>query len=157
MEDVELVLRFVAHYTLDTPRPDEQNLDEFLNDTVERRSVSWGEGQWVDIERAFYRALAAAPKVFSGFPFRKYYGTGQTRRPINRGLFETETVLLARRTDHELTRLASRSGRVLEGLAKLFNTNLDFINASLYATGRGSSSNKRLEILETALSEVLNA
>uniref|UniRef100_Q027Y6 GmrSD restriction endonucleases N-terminal domain-containing protein n=1 Tax=Solibacter usitatus (strain Ellin6076) TaxID=234267 RepID=Q027Y6_SOLUE len=157
MEDLELVLRFIAHYTLDSQRPDEQNLDEFLNDTVERRSKLWGADYWAEIDRAFNVALAAAPKVFGGFPFRKYYGPGQNRRPINRGLFETETVLLARRTEDELARLSARSDRVLDKVAHLFNTSVEFINASLYATGRGSASNARLEILDNALNEVLDA
>jgi hypothetical protein len=157
MEDIELVLRFVAHYTFDDERPDDENLDKFLNDTVENRSIHWDEQKWTDIETAFYRALAAAPQVFGRFAFRKYFGPNQYRRPINRGLFETETVLLARRNPEELKLLADRSDLVLEKLAQLFMANDDFNNALLYATGRGSSSNKRMELVAEALSEVLDA
>ena len=53
--------------------------------------------------------------------------------------------------------LGSRSDRALAKLAELLLKNVDFNNALLYATGRGSSSNKRLEILGAALKEVLNA
>lgn len=35
MQDMELVLRFIAHYTFQKDRPDDQNLDEFLNETVD--------------------------------------------------------------------------------------------------------------------------
>jgi hypothetical protein len=157
MEDLELVLRFVAHYTMDGKRPEDQNLDDFLNDTVEKRSLNWGENKWTEIETAFYRALEAAPEVFGRFAFRKYYGPNQSRRPINRGLFETETVLLARRGRRELSILARRSDSVLDRLAHLFQHNEEFTNALLYATGRGSSTNKRLEVLDAALSEVINA
>lgn len=157
MEDMELVLRFIALYTFNARRPDDQNLDEFLNETVEKRSVRWDEAKWADIEASFYRALAAAPQVFGKFAFRKYFGPGQSRRPINRGLFETETVILARTNDEDLKQLASRSDSLLNKLAELFNTDSDFVNAALYATGRGSSSNKRLEKVEKAFREVLNA
>jgi hypothetical protein len=157
MEDIELVLRFVAHYTLDAKRPEEQNLDDFLNDTVENRSVQWGEDKWADIETAFYRALSAAADIFGPFAFRKYFGPNQYRRPINRSLFETETVLLARRSPKDLKRLASRSDRLLTTLGKLFSTDKDFNNALIYATGRGKSSNKRTELLDTALNEVISA
>lgn len=157
MEDMELVLRFVAHYTLDAKRQDDENLDEFLNDTVQKRCIHWGEDKWINIEAAFYRALQASQKVFGRFAFRKYFGPNQYRRPINRGLFETETVLLGRRSGEELEVLASRSDHVLAKLAHLLSSNEDFSNALLYATGRGSSSNKRIEILHAALSEVLNA
>jgi hypothetical protein len=157
MEDIELVLRFVALYTFNLKRPDDQNLDDFLNETVEKRSVLWDQARWAEIEASFYKALAAAPHVFGKSAFRKYFGPGQSRRPINRGLFETETVLLARASDDDLKQLASSSGRLLEKLAYLFNADSDFVNATLYATGRGSSSNKRLEKLENAFREVLNA
>ena len=157
MEDMELVLRFIAHYTFDGERPDDQNLDEFLNDTVENRSVQWDSEKWKDIEAAFYRALAAAPEIFDKFAFRKYFGPNQYRRPINRGLFETETVLLARRTKEELGLLAERSDFVLNKLAELFNDNADFNGALLYATGRGSSSNKRLDLMDGILTKALNA
>ncbi len=156
MEDIELVLRFVAHYTFDGVRPDDQNLDEFLNDTVESRSTPWSDEKWGEIEEAFYRALAAAPKVFGPFAFRKYYGPNESRRPINRGLFETETVLMARRTSNELSVLADRSEQVLDGLADLLQ-NVEFSSALLYATGRGSSSNKRLDLLGGVFAKVLNA
>lgn len=156
MEDIELVLRFVAHYTLEGVRPDDQNLDDFLNNTVEERSVLWSDEHWRKIEDAFFRALEAAPKVFGRFAFRKYYGPNESRRPINRGLFETETVLLARRSPGELSALAYRSRQVLDGFAQLCKKD-DFANALLYATGRGSSSNKRLELLGELFVEVLDA
>jgi hypothetical protein len=156
MEDIELVLRFVAHYTFDGVRPDDQNLDDFLNDTVEKRSISWSDEKWNEIEESFFRALMAASKVFGRFAFRKYYGPNESRRPINRGLFETETVLMARRSPNELSLLADRSDQVLDGLARLLE-NSEFTSALLYATGRGSSSNKRLHLLGGVFTEVLNA
>jgi hypothetical protein len=156
MEDIELVLRFVAHYTLEGVRPDDQNLDEFLNNTVEQRSVLWSDEKWSEIEDDFKRALEAGPKVFGRFAFRKYYGPNESRRPINRGLFETETVLLARRSPDELSVLANRSSQILDGLAQLFK-NDDFANTLLYATGRGSSSNKRQEFLVKLFAGVLHA
>jgi len=59
MQDIELVLRFVAHYTLppNEKRADDQNLDDFLNDTVEKRSTSWGNDKWQEIESAFAREV----------------------------------------------------------------------------------------------------
>jgi hypothetical protein len=156
MEDIELVLRFVAHYTFEGVRPDDQNLDDFLNNTVEKRSNIWSDEKWGEIEGAFSRALEAGPKVFGRFAFRKYYGPNESRRPINRGLFETETVLLARRSPDELSVLADRSDQILDGLAHLFKRD-DFANALLYATGRGASSNTRLKLLGELFERVINA
>jgi hypothetical protein len=159
MQDVELALRFVAHYTL-TPnekRPDDQNLDDFLNQTVEKRTVQWGEDRWKDIESAFARALQAAPKVFGRIAFRKYSEPNEYRRPINRGLFETESVALARRNENELSILTSRSDQVIERFKVCYHQDDDFSNALLYATGRGRASNKRLETIGSIFDAVLRA
>ncbi|HUW77477.1 MAG TPA: hypothetical protein VMV52_01855, partial [Candidatus Nanopelagicaceae bacterium] len=156
MQDIELVLRFVALYAFEGNRPEEQNLDDFLNDMVENRCVSWDENKWGEIESAFYRALDAGVKIFGKFAFRKFSAPKWSRGPINRSLFETEMVILAHRNPSELSILADRSSKVLEGLAALFNKE-DFANPLLYATGRGSSSNKRLELLGELLDGVLNA
>jgi hypothetical protein len=155
MQDIELALRFVAHYTLDTERADEENLDEFLNETVEKRSIHWDDEKWAEIERAFYRALSAAQNVFGRYAFRKYYGSSY-RSPINRGLFESETVALARLKDEEVETLVARSGIVLEKFAKVSLEDDVFQRALLYATGRGSSSNQRLDIIEHVFREVLD-
>jgi Protein of unknown function DUF262 len=159
MQDVELVLRFVAHYTLppNEKRADDQNLDDFLNDTVEKRSINWGNDTWQEIESAFARALRAAPSVFGRIAFRKYSEPNEYKRPINRGLFETESVGLARRNENELRILASRSDQVIEKFKVHYQQDDDFSNALLYATGRGRASNKRSETINAIFDEVLRA
>src|ERR1700730_2102353 len=157
MEDLELVLRFVSLYSLgDGQRQADENLDEFLNNFVERRSVHWNADKWAHITRAFERAMRAAPQVFGYMVFRKYSAQGLARRPINRGLFETESVALARRSEADLQVLSSRPGQVIEKFREQFEKNRDFYNSLLYATGRGSSSNKRLEIIDKIFDEVIS-
>jgi hypothetical protein len=157
MEDLELVLRFVALYSQpkDTPRPPDQNLDEFLNDFVDKRCQNWTPAQWAEISTAFARAMKYAPRVFKTIAFRKHSKPGEYRRPINRGLFETESVILARRSEPELQRLSARADKVIEKFGHLFNTDQSFQDALLYATGRGAASNKRLETMESILTEAL--
>jgi hypothetical protein len=159
MEDLELVLRFVAHYTLkpNEQRPDNQNLDTFLNDTIKLRSINWEEQQWKEIESAFFRALEYAPQIFGRIAFRKYSPPGKARRPINRGLFETESVVLARRAPKELQKLAAKSEIIIEKFNDVFESDMEFQNSLLYATGRGRSSNKRIETIDSLLSEALGA
>lgn len=158
MEDLELVLRFVAHYSRGPTieRPEKQNLDDFLNTFVEGESVSWTKNEWDVAERAFYRVMKYSAQVFGRHAFRKYYGEGY-RRPINRGLFESEAVALSRFSDAELDVLAAKRVAVLEGLAALFKSNADFTSSLLYATGRGGASNIRLRALSSLLRGVLNA
>jgi hypothetical protein len=159
MGDIELALRFVAHYTLDPheKRPEDQNLDKFLNETIEFRSVSWDEEHWDEIETAFFRAMKYAPKIFGRIAFRKYSGMHESRRPINRGLFEAESVAVAQRTVEELEHLAAKSEVVIENFREVFESDQDFQNALLYATGRGGNTTKRIETIDNLLNEALLA
>ena len=158
MEDLELVLRFVALHSLaGKQRETDENLDEFLNNFVEKRSIRWDEDKWVQVRQAFERSMRAAPQVFGYMVFRKYSAQGLARRPINRGLFETESVALARRSDSDLQVLSSRAGQVIEKFREEFEKDRDFYNSLLSATGRGSASNKRLEVIERIFDEVVNA
>jgi len=159
MQDIELALRFVAHYTLqpDEKRPDDQNLDDFLNNTVEKRSLLWSSDTWRGTAAAFGRALKAAPRVFGRLAFRKYSAPNFYRLPINRGLFETESVALARRTDRELDALASKSDVVIQKFAACYSKDEDFSRALISATGRGRAWNKRMEVFDRIFGEVLGA
>jgi hypothetical protein len=157
MEDVELVLRFLAHYELNgEERFPDQNLDDFLNDYAER-SNSFGVSGREMACNAFIKAMRFAPTVFGKHAFRKYYVAGEARKPINRGLFEAESVVLANFTEDELQRLSHNQPLVLQKVADLFNSDMAFSSALLYATGRGSSANVRIQKLTTALREVLDA
>jgi len=159
LEDHELVLRFTALYSMprDQKRHVDENLDIFLNDFVEKRSTSWTDESWRQAENAFERAMVAAPLVFGRIAFRKYSAPNEARRPINRGLFETQAVALARRTEPELNILAVRSEKVKELFGEKFGEDQEFRNALLYATGKGSASNKRLEVMDQIFDEVANA
>lgn len=159
MEDLELVLRFVALCSMrpdEKKRPADQNLDDFLNHAVEKRFADWNEDRWKDIERLFNRSLDAATKIFGRIAFRKYSSPDGARLPINRGLFETETVALANFNEDELNKLAANSSRVIEKFHSYFNEDKEFSNALLYATGKGSASNKRLEKMEKIFKDVIN-
>lgn len=158
MEDTELVLRFLAHYQLGLleRRPPDQNLDDFLNDYVQK-SGSITPDERNKAKDAFRKAMRYAEKVFGRHAFRKYYIARDARKPINRGLFEAETVVLARFSESELQTLSLKQPIILRKLADLLNLDHDFINSVLYATGRGSSANLRIQKLTEALTGVLDA
>lgn len=159
MEDIELILRFAAHYALDADelRPEAQNLDDFLNAFVSSHGNSWTPKDWSTMSASFTKAMKYSREIFGPYAFRKYYGPGHYRSPINRGLFESESVVLSRFTEDQLNELASKRELVLQKLAGLCGTDRDFISALLYATGRGSSSNVRLASLTKMMNEVLDA
>lgn len=157
MEDTELVLRFVAHYANigSGDRLDSQNLDDFLNDFVGNQGASWDGLKWREVERAFQRAMNYSRKLFGIYAFRKYYGDTK-RLPINRSLFESQSVVVSMFDDAQLDTLSSRQDRILVKLAKEFKNGGEFANSLLYATGRGASSNIRVKTIRSILHGVLN-
>lgn len=159
LEDHELVLRFAALYSLPRgqKRHFDENLEDFLNYFVEKRSVNWNKQQWQEVEDVFQRAMVDAFRVFKRIAFRKYSAVYEARKPINRGLFETEAVALARRTETEIRTLEERADQVIDNFGSAFIHDKEFENALLYATGRGLASNKRLDVIDKIFDEVLHA
>lgn len=159
MDDWELALRFIAHYVLygqGKKRPSDQRLDEFLNNTV-KDTLTWDVAKWKTILSAFEKAMTASNKIFGKHAFRKYYGATYYRNPINRGLFESQSVALAQFSNKELAHIEINSKYVLSKLADRFLTNNDFIRSNLYATGSGDASNTRYQTIHEILNEVLDA
>lgn len=159
MDDWELIIRFIAYYELarkGLKRPSIQRLDEFLNQTV-KDTKEWSDAKWEIVSAAFEKAMAAAPKVFGKHAFRKYYGYTEYRNPVNRGLFESQSVALAQFSTAELERIGMNSKFVLSKLADQFKNNSDFDRACLSATGSGEASNIRYRTVSEILNEVLDA
>ena len=99
MVDRELALRFVAFWWC---RPEgyltSDSLESFLlratRSLDDEREI--GDTDLVDIRSAFERGLALAHDVFGEYAFRKWPDGDDRLVPINRALFETWTVELAR-------------------------------------------------------------
>lgn len=156
-EDLELVLRFIAHYAAaGEERPENQNLDDFLNNFVQHKSPTWTSKDWDRAEEKFRVSMVYARKIFGIYAFRKYYGRQYARSPINRGLFESVSVVLSGFSLNELEHLSESSDRVLDSLEYLFRNDKPFTDSLLYATGRGGSSNVRISRLTEILQEVLD-
>lgn len=157
MEDIELALRFIAHYANvnKEDRPENQNLDEFLNNFVSTEGASWDKAQWDQVEVDFNRSMRYSRKIFGMYAFRKYYGESR-RLPINRSLFESQAVVISMFNDSELDALSARQPLVLSELSKEFNSDGEFTASLLYATGRGASSNIRIRVLSKMFMGILN-
>lgn len=157
MEDAELVLRFVALYSLKGDiRSHEQTLDNFLNERVES-FVGWTDSRWNEAIFSFKRAMLAARHVFGKYAFRKYYGGSQYRNPINKSLFECEAICLAFRDDAAVSKLAERADLVLGSLADSLSGYGSFSRSVNHATGSGQASNYRIEGMNAIFDKVLNA
>lgn len=157
-QDMEMVLRFVALWALDTPfvRQSNQVLDKFLNDSVEGRIVSWDSLKWESTRHAFVKGLHATIAIFGRHAFRKSYGR-YVRTPINKGLFESQLVSLASLTASEIETLTQRREAVSDKFGTLISGDNKFSTGLRSGTGHAESSNARIEGLTKLFREVLNA
>jgi hypothetical protein len=148
MQDQEIVLRFVAFMVRDFKHyPRSSDMDDFLSNTmrilnayyqpdsletkrlykteIDRSSVSL-----FMVERlpAFFRtAMERAYQLFGEHAFRKSTPDGR-RAPINKALFETWSVILAKLRDEEFTMLMKSHNLFLEEYYNYFELD-DFFKA----------------------------
>lgn len=157
-QDMELVLRFVALWQLGSPyyRPSNFTLDEFLNTSVEHELCNWSSPKWMEATCAFEQAMKAAKMIRGKHAFRKSTGS-QSRKPINRGLFEAELIAFGALDEKSLEIAASRKTTIESRLADALESNESFIRALLYATGSAEASNTRIDALSQLVKEVIHA
>ena len=103
MEDRDFVTRFVSFYLLGfySYEPD---LDSFLTKgmgTIKKLSSN----ELVQMKVSFVKAMNAARKLFGRDAFRKRTDLYDRRRPINKALFEVESVIYAKMTDTQVDKL----------------------------------------------------
>ncbi|NDK39031.1 DUF262 domain-containing protein [Pseudoxanthomonas gei] len=156
-QDTELVLRFIALWQLRPPfaRPSNQTLDEFLNHVVQESLLRWTEKQWSEAAYTFKRSLHAAAAVFGRHAFRKSYGH-YYRKPINRGLFEAQLLVLSEMKDATVTVLQDRKDLVSSAFEAAMTEDSDFTRALSYATGSAEASAVRISTLRSLLLGILD-
>ncbi|MYL26503.1 MULTISPECIES: DUF262 domain-containing protein [Halomonadaceae] len=160
LEDHELVLRFVCHYILfssSKKREDDQNLDSFLNDMVEDTLQKLTEDDWKNVKSAFFVAMERSVQIFGRLAFRKYSDKTQSRKPINKGLFESESVAMALMDSDQFAKLQDKNDQFMEKFAAMsLDAEGDFYKSMYSATGRGWASNTRIEALNESISEIVD-
>jgi hypothetical protein len=176
MEDMELMLRAVAIHHQREPRPNDQNLEDYLNAFVEKECQHWDDEKWKMVQVHIRSALFIAPIVFGEYAFRKYYREGEKRKPINRGLFEAQIGVLSRlekeilqilleKTDQVMMQFIRLSAYPLDGFditdffseqhIQFINIGRDFAQAITFVTSKGWASNKRVEAMQYIFDQAL--
>lgn len=157
-QDMELVLRFISLWQLPLPnqRPANQNLDEFLNTTVEYILPKWDSDKWDSASNAFFRSLDATCAIRGKHAFRKS-SCDQPRGPINRGLFEAEMIVFGSLDETDL-KVAKQKKSIIDNLFhKALKENQDFVRSLSIGTGSSESANIRVRTLRGILKEALYA
>jgi hypothetical protein len=157
-QDMEMVLRFIALWSLGAPfsRPPNQLLDTFLNDTVETRLTQWKDQKWRAARAAFLKGLLAAKAIFEDHAFRKSF-LDENKSTINKGLFEAQLITLANLSPDEIKHLTSQRKQVGKLFGKQITGDNKFSASLKTGTGSPEAANARIDGLNTIFRKVLDA
>ena len=134
MADRECVLRFLAFHIEPWEKYSTNNLDGYLGSIM--AYINSTNPRELDLLTAdFNKAMLAALKIFGENSFRKPRGTTGRRRPINRALFETWSVQLARCSQDQISMLVKRRKEVRRRFRRLMAEDDQFDRAVSYSTG----------------------
>ncbi|WP_433539805.1 DUF262 domain-containing protein [Streptosporangium sandarakinum] len=155
MADREMVLRFIAFRLTSLASYAYTDFDHFLRESM-RTINKMTEQDIRHIALQFIRAMDAAHHIFGPHAFRKRYRDVERRFPINKALFETVAVNLAKRTDEDLALLMSRRDLVQVGLVDLLTDYPDFERAISQSTGDHSKVRLRFDAVRDLFDRVIN-
>jgi len=155
MVDQELVLRFIAFYTMDYLKSP-KNIAAFLDEMMERLKRET-EAEFKRLEEAFRRALAYCEQLFGSLAFEKRNGEDNKRKRKNSALFEVWTVSLAKVSDANAMLLVERKDMLNEKMQALVNTDNEFFQAISMATQKRDNVRIRYDRIQKIIQEVLNA
>jgi hypothetical protein len=153
MADREMVLRYLAFRMTDPRNYKGGDLDAFLRAAMSQIGAM-PESAIEELKQDFTRAMWAARDVFGEYAFRKRNRGSHYRLPVNKPLFETESISLAKLSDDELDLLRLRSELVSEKFLDLMD-DASFIDSISYATGDVAKLRFRFEAMEKMLGDVL--
>ncbi|GAB2464394.1 DUF262 domain-containing protein [Streptosporangium sandarakinum] len=155
MADREMVLRFIAFRLVSLASYTYADFDHFLRESM-RTINKMTRDDIQHIKLQFARGMDAAHYIFGPHAFRKRYRGVERRFPINKALFETVAVNLAKRTDEDLALLMSRRDLVQVGLVDLLTDYPDFERAISQSTGDHSKVRLRFDAVRDLFDRVIN-
>lgn len=154
MADRELALRFLAFYMEPWEQYEAGDLDGYLGRAM--ASINEVEPAVRDgLESVFRKSMNAAAEIFGDDAFRKRFAVEDGRHGINRALFESWAVGLARRSSEQLEQLVEKRQRVVEEFRDLLNRDYALVDAISYATGTADRVQRRFRTIDALIEECL--
>ena len=142
------------HFTCVAGKITEPNdeLDSFLSETMKMINEKQSD-KLIAIADVFKQAMQTSMNLLGDNAFRKP-PSESGRKPINKALFESWSVALARFPNDRLTNLFDCSEELICEFNRLLNDDLDFHNSVSYSTGDHRRVHKRFDTIERMLNEV---
>jgi len=155
MSDREMCLRFLA-FSLNPPETyATQDFDGFLRSAMHTVN-SLSDQELRRLHAHFEQAMFGADQIFEEHAFRKRFRDYSRRSPVNKALFEIESVNLARRSASEIGILIDRRSAVADEFMDLMD-DPDFVNAVSAGTGDIAKVKLRFREMDRIFQEVLDA
>lgn len=150
MEDREMILRYAAFYLRGVESYERStDFNGFLTDSM-RLIGEVSQARRSRLMNAFEASLATASMIFEEHAFRKSLPGDDRRAPINKALFETVTVALARMTKSERHSVIRRKDDVLLRFRTLLG-DPDFLASISQGTGDYLKVHRRHQEVAEAL------
>lgn len=151
MLDQEFVTRFLAFYLFDLDKYN-GDLDRFLNEAMEELNYVQNIEEIIN---NFDKAMNAAIQIFNGDAFRKRFSRNDSRKPINKTLFEVWSVLLSKLSIIEINKLIENKNLITDKFIDLLNTDEAFNKAITSATGDKTRTKKRFTAINKIIESIL--
>ena len=155
MADRECVLRFLAFYIEPWEKYEENDLNGYLGKSMDKINAMSPATRY-EIASEFKKAMRAAFDIFGKDAFRKLTSADAPRRsPINKALFESWSVALARSSPERIAYLVEHREETRRAFIALMNGDSDFEMAVSYSTSRPRRVEKRFEAIDRLVSELV--
>ncbi len=155
LADQELVLRFLAFFERGWESYQARDeLDRWLGSTMEQINAM-KDRQRGDLRLAFLGAMKTASDIFQKYAFRKRTKLNDRKYPINKALFESWSVALARLQPAQREKLVDCKNDVVRKSIKLMRDK-DFVDSVTTATGGYKKVHYRFDKVDQLVKECLN-
>lgn len=156
MADRECVTRFLAFMSQEPSEYNRKDFDAFLNRVMSDldNPTLTSDDELQQLEQRFHAAMDRARLLFGRTAFRKYYGRHYRLMPINKAIFESWSVNLARLSQEQADSLIAQKDQVLESFAILMK-NHKFEEDVSQGTGSPPRVRRRFQAVKTLIAGVL--